>query len=148
MNLFALKDVPIASEALRDRLLDPGAGACACFEGRVRNHHLGQDVLGLDYQAYAPLAQREGDAILIEAVQRFDVIRVACVHRTGSLAVGELAVWVGVSSAHRGPAFDATRYIIDEVKKRVPIWKREHYRDGKSVWQHPQAADTTADTTP
>ena len=78
--------------------------------------------------------EREGERILAEARQRFGVARVACAHRVGPLAIGELAVWVGVSAAHRGEAFDACRYIIDEVKHRVPIWKKEYYQDGDSGW--------------
>lgn len=136
--MFSLSDTTIDTSEWRHTLLDPRAGACACFEGWVRNHHQGQDVLGLDYQAYAALAEREGTAVLTEAMGKFDLLHAICVHRTGSLVVGDLAVWVGVSSAHRGPAFDATRYIIDEVKRRVPIWKREHYVGGVSQWQHPE----------
>lgn len=139
MKLFSISQSPIDSARLRDSVLDPQAGACACFEGRVRNHHQGQTVLGLDYQAYTALAESEGNAIVLAAMHEFDLIHACCVHRTGSLQVGELAVWVGVSSAHRGPAFDATRYIIDEVKARVPIWKREHYAGGVSEWQHPES---------
>ena len=70
---------------------------------------------------------------------RFDVLAACCAHRVGALAIGDLAVWVGVSAAHRGAAFDACRYIIDEVKQRVPIWKREHYREGDADWLHPVA---------
>lgn len=142
MSTFSLSQTPIDSAMLRDSLLDPRAGACACFEGCVRNHHQGKAVLGLDYQAYAALAESEGNAIVLEAMREFDLIRAGCVHRIGSLQVGDLAVWVGVSSAHRGPAFEATRYIIDEVKKRVPIWKREHYAGGTSEWQHPESRDS------
>lgn len=141
MSTFCLSEGLIDTRAMRDVLLDPTAGACICFEGWVRNHHQGQAVRALDYQAYAVLAEREGTAILTEAMQRFDLIRAACVHRTGALVIGDLAVWVGVSSAHRGPAFDAARYIIDEVKQRVPIWKREHYVGGVSEWQHPSNQD-------
>ncbi|MDE2055464.1 MAG: molybdenum cofactor biosynthesis protein MoaE, partial [Xanthomonadaceae bacterium] len=72
-----------------------------------------------------------------EAARRFAVQRIACVHRVGDLALGEMAVWVGVSAGHRAEAFDACRYVIDEVKARVPIWKREHYVDGASGWLHP-----------
>jgi len=103
----------------------------------VRDHHAGRAVDGLDYQAYAALAEIEGGRILAEAMTRFDVVAAGCVHRVGTLAIGDLAVWVGVSAAHRGAAFDACRYIIDEVKQRVPIWKREHYREGDADWLHP-----------
>jgi len=90
--------------------------------------------LRLDYEAFAPLAGREGQRILVEACERFGVERACCAHRVGALTIGELAVWVGVSAGHRGEAFAACRYIIDEVKHRVPIWKKEHYRDGDSGW--------------
>jgi molybdopterin synthase catalytic subunit len=94
----------------------------------------GKSVLALDYEAYSPLAQVEGERILAEASGKFQVLWAACVHRTGSLALGDLAVWVAVCAAHRGAAFDASRYIIDETKARVPIWKREHYSDGTTEW--------------
>ncbi len=137
MKRFALSDRPFEIAALRPRLLDPAAGACASFEGWVRDHHAGRGVLGLRYEAYAALAENEGEAILAHALQRFDITAAACVHRTGDLAIGDLAIWVGVSAAHRGPAFDACRWILDEVKSRVPIWKHERYADGDATWLHP-----------
>jgi molybdopterin synthase catalytic subunit len=88
----------------------------------------------LEYEAYETLAVKEGKRIVAEALARFGVRRVACVHRLGELAIGELAVWVAVSAAHRDEAFAACRYVIDEVKQRVPIWKKEHYPDGDSGW--------------
>jgi len=116
---------------------DPRAGAFATFEGLVRQHNEGCQVNGLRYEAYVELAEREGDAIMAEALARFAILDAHCVHRIGALGIGELAVWVGVSSAHRGPAFEACRYIIDEVKARVPIWKHESYADGAADWLHP-----------
>jgi len=107
------------------------------FEGRVRNHNEGKTVLRLGYQAYAPLALAEGERILAEAQARFAIERALCVHRTGELAIGDIAVWVGVSAAHRDAAFAACRYVIDEIKRRVPIWKNEFYADGASGWLHP-----------
>lgn len=141
MKRFALSDVPFDLAPLRERLLSPRAGACASFEGWVRDHHEGRAVEGLHYEAYAALAEAEGERILIEALQRFEIVDAACVHRTGSLALGELAVWVGVSAGHRGPAFEACRWIIDEVKARVPIWKRERYADGDAGWLHPREGE-------
>ncbi|HWA87721.1 MAG TPA: molybdenum cofactor biosynthesis protein MoaE, partial [Opitutus sp.] len=88
----------------------------------------------LDYAAFGELAEREGARILEEARAKFDVLAIACVHRVGALKIGDLAVWVGVVAAHRGAAFDACRYVIDEAKARVPIWKKEHYTDGASEW--------------
>ncbi len=131
---FRFTDTAIDTAAARRELLDAGAGACAAFEGWVRDFNEGRQVTGLEYEAFAALAVKEGERIADEALARFPVKRVLCVHRLGSLGIGELAVWVGVSSAHRGEAFEACRYIIDEVKHRVPIWKKEHYQSGDSGW--------------
>ena len=134
---FQLADQPVAVAELRALLEHPRAGAFASFEGWVRNHNDGRAVDGLRYEAYAALAVAEGERVVAEALQRFAVIDVRCVHRVGDLAIGELAVWVGVAAAHRDAAFDACRYVIDEVKARVPIWKRERYVEGEARWQHP-----------
>jgi molybdopterin synthase catalytic subunit len=139
MSAFRLRSEPIDGNALRCALQAHAAGGFCSFEGWVREQHQGRAVLRLDYEAYDALAQSEGDRILAEARERFAVVNVACDHRVGTLELGECAVWVGASAAHRDAAFAATRYIIDEVKKRVPIWKREHYADGDSGWIHPEA---------
>jgi molybdopterin synthase catalytic subunit len=96
-------------------------------------------VQALGYQAYAALAETEGEQILVEAREQFKILDVVCVHRTGDLAIGDCAVWVGVTAAHRDAAFAACRFVIDEVKLRVPIWKKERYEDGSSDWLHPTA---------
>ena len=137
MNRFLLSDQPIDSAALARALADASAGACVTFEGWVRNENAGRPVQGLDYQAYVRLAEAEGERIVGEAKQRFTLVDASCVHRIGALAIGDLAVWVGASAAHRDAAFAACRYIIDEVKQRVPIWKNEHYASGESGWLHP-----------
>lgn len=137
MRKFAISEVPFDIAPLRDRLLAREAGAYASFEGWVRDHNEGRAVQGLFYESYPALAEAEGERILEEARQRFAISAAACVHRTGELALGELAVWVGVSAGHRGPAFAACRWIIDEVKSRVPIWKRERYPEGNTTWLHP-----------
>ena len=134
MRAFAFSSEPLAPDRCREALVDPSAGGYASFEGWVRDHSEGRTVHRLEYEAFESLAVKEGERIVAEAVRRFGVTRAACVHRVGSLAIGELAVWVGVSAAHRGEAFAACRYIIDEVKHRVPIWKKEHYSDGDSGW--------------
>lgn len=131
---FKLTQSPIDTPALLKALGDTAAGACVTFEGRVRSQNEGRSVLALEYEAYAPLAEKEGDRILAEALAKFSILGVACVHRTGRLELGDLAVWVGVTSAHRGDAFEASRYVIDQVKARVPIWKKEHYSDGSTGW--------------
>jgi len=138
MQRFFIESAPLDIAPLRATLHnDPRAGAFAAFEGWVRQHNAGRPVRGLRYEAYLELAEREGMQIMQEALAKFSILDARCVHRIGKLTIGELAVWVGVSSAHRGPAFDACRYIIDEVKMRVPIWKHETYADGDSAWLHP-----------
>ena len=137
MQRFRLSDVPFDTATLRAELLDARVGAYASFEGWIRDHNDGRHVHGLHYQAYETLADTEGNRIIDEALSRFDIIDAHCIHRVGDLVVGELAVWVGAVAAHRGPAFDACRFIIDEVKSRVPIWKHERYADGTNDWLHP-----------
>jgi molybdopterin synthase catalytic subunit len=134
MKRFGLHDTALQPEQLRRQLQDPACGGYVAFEGWVRDYNDGRTVLRLEYEAFGALALREGERILDEAQRRFGVARAGCAHRVGTLAIGELAVWVGVSAPHRGEAFDACRYIIDEVKHRVPIWKKEYYRDGDSGW--------------
>jgi len=131
---FQFTGTPIAPGELRVALADPACGGYAAFEGWVRDSNEGQRVRGLEYEAFEALGVREGERIIAEAIARFGVAHAACVHRIGALAVGELAVWVGVSAAHRDEAFRACRYIIDEVKHRLPIWKKEHYLNGDSGW--------------
>ncbi|MBN8481769.1 MAG: molybdenum cofactor biosynthesis protein MoaE [Xanthomonadales bacterium] len=137
MSGFRLADAAIDVHAGLRALDDPGSGACVTFEGRVRDRNEGRGVLRLDYQAYPALAEAEGAAVVAEALVRFEIRAATAVHRVGALAVGDLAVWVGVSAGHRDAAFAACRWIIDEVKRRVPIWKNEHYVDGESGWLHP-----------
>ncbi len=132
--MFTLSPEPLDPEALRRRLAHPQAGAFATFEGRVRNHNDDRPVVMLEYEAFAALAEKEGGRILTEAREKFAVLGAVCAHRTGRLQVGDLAVWIGVMAAHRAAAFEACRYIIDEAKARVPIWKKEHYAGGTSTW--------------
>jgi molybdopterin synthase catalytic subunit len=139
MPSFRLSDAPIEVAPLREALLAGGAGAYASFEGWVRDHNEGRRVRGLAYEAYAALAEAEGARVLAETRERFAIHDAACVHRVGELAVGDLAVWVGVSAAHRDAAFAACRFVIDEIKSRVPIWKHERYSEGESAWLHPEA---------
>jgi molybdopterin synthase catalytic subunit len=145
MRTFLLSETSIDVAALSAGMIDDGAGAVVTFEGRVRNRNDGRAVLRLAYQAYARLAEAEGGRIVGEARERFAIAAACCAHRTGSLAIGELAVWVGVSAGHRDAAFAACRYIIDEVKQRVPIWKNEHYADGESGWLHPDNTPVARD---
>lgn len=131
---FRFSSTSLDGSALRAGLNDPSCGGYAAFEGWVRDHNEGRRVHRLEYEAFEPLAIKEGERIIAEAIARFGVEHAACVHRIGALEIGETAVWVGVTAHHRDEAFRACRYIIDEVKHRVPIWKKEHYENGDSGW--------------
>jgi molybdopterin synthase catalytic subunit len=131
---FRFTQTAIDTGTARQELQNLAAGGYVSFEGWVRDHNEGQEVTRLEYEAFEALAVKEGERIVEEALRRFPVVQALCIHRVGALALGEMAVWVGVSSEHRGEAFDACRFIIDEVKHRVPIWKKEHYRNGDSGW--------------
>lgn len=139
MQAFRLSDTPLDPEALKRELCGDASGGYVSFEGWVRNHNDGRNVLRLEYEAYPALALAEGARIIEEARARFDLHAAACVHRVGRLEIGDAAVWVGATAAHRGEAFSACRYIIDEIKRRVPIWKNEHYADGPSGWVNCEA---------
>ncbi len=139
---FSLSPEPIDAAVLHAALADDSAGACVVFEGWVRNENEGRGVVRLDYEGYEAVAVKEGEAVLAEAREKFGLTRAVCVHRVGSLAIGDLAVWAGVSAGHRGVAFDGCRYIIDEIKHRLPIWKKEHYADGDSGWVNCQVRTT------
>lgn len=132
--MFSISHAPLDPQALRASVQNVEAGGFVAFEGWVRNHNEGKTVERLEYEAYEAVAVSEGNAILAEATERFGLLEARCVHRAGTLELQDMAVWVGVSTAHRGEAFDACRYIIDSVKHRLPIWKKEHYTDGDSGW--------------
>lgn len=131
---FKISTDPLEASILVKELTDPTAGGLVTFEGRVRKTNEGREVLRLEYEAYPELAEKEGLRILEEAKARWGVERILVVHRTGVLEIGETAVWIGVAAAHRAEAFAACRYVIDELKERVPIWKKEYYADGDSGW--------------
>ena len=134
MSTFRFSATPVDGSALRVELFDPHCGGFTCFEGWVRNHNDGEAVQALEYEAHQAIAEKEGARIVAETLERFAVTAVHCEHRVGKLAIGDCAVWVGVSADHRGAAFDACRYVIDETKARVPIWKKEHYASGATGW--------------
>ena len=117
--MFSISPDPILPQPLIQELKDPQGGALVTFEGRVRNHHQGKQVQKLAYQAYDALAKKEGNKILLETMDRFEILMALSTHRTGELQIGEIAVWIGVLSAHRAAAYQASTYIIDEIKKRV-----------------------------
>ncbi len=146
MERFRLSETPFDTSTLRAGLLEARVGAYASFEGWVRDHNDGRAVKGLHYEAYTALAEAEGERVIEEALSKFEILDAHCVHRVGELAVGELAVWVGVTAAHRDDAFAACRFIIDEVKSRVPIWKHERYAEGDARWLHPRLGESPSNT--
>lgn len=132
--MFRLSDSFIEPGHERLAMADPRAGALATFEGWVRMNNDGKTVTSLEYEAYEDLALAEGQRIIEEAAERFALIEARAVHRTGLLGIGDLAVYVAVAAEHRDAAFAACRYIIDEIKHRLPVWKRETYEDGSHTW--------------
>jgi len=124
---------PIKIDDLKKRLADPADGALAIFEGIVRNNSRGRSTRFLDYEAYEAMAINEMERLAQAALERYQVRDVCLAHRLGRLEVGETSVVIAVASAHRGPAFEACRWLIDTLKKTVPIWKKEHFEDG-AIW--------------
>ena len=131
-SLFALSvdPLPVAPPFS----VSTSVGAIACFEGIVRDNNEGKLVVRLEYSAYPELAEREGARIVRDAIVRFGLANAASIHRIGVLEIGAVAVKVWAAAAHRGAAFAACAFIIDEVKASVPIWKKEDYRDGGQAW--------------
>jgi molybdopterin synthase catalytic subunit len=123
----------ISAEQLVRAVRDPKAGAVVVFLGTTRIHNEGRTVVRLEYEAFAAMAEREMAALAGQARRRWRLCRVAMVHRTGVVPVGQVSVGVAVSSGHRAEAFAAGRWLIDRLKTTVPIWKREHFRGGR-VW--------------
>ena len=113
-------------------------GAWVWFEGRVRNDNAHKEVTHLQYESYEKLTVTEAQRIIDEAKQKYDILDVRSAHRVGNVPVGEISVVVGVLAGHRGSAFDACRYLIDQFKKRLAIWKKEFYADGQSAWVNAQ----------
>ena len=132
--MFSVTTEPIDILVWRRRLDHPAVGAVVMFEGLVRNHHQGRAVRHLEYEGFVPLAVKTGAAILAEARQRWPITMALGCHRTGRLEIGEAAVWLGVAAAHRGEAFTACGWLMDAIKQRVPIWKREFFADGTVEW--------------
>ncbi len=124
---------PIDTQNVLARLKRGDDGAAVVFEGVVRNQTRGRNTLYLDYEAYEPMALQQMEALAAQALQQFQIRDAAIVHRLGRLAIGEISVLIVVASAHRAAAFDACRWLIDTLKRTVPIWKKEYFEDG-AVW--------------
>lgn len=142
----------IDAASITECLRRPEDGATVVFEGVVRNHSRGRRTLFLEYEGYEPMALKQLDQLIAEALTRFQIRDAAIVHRLGRLEIGETSVLVAVTSAHRAAAFDACRWLIDTLKKTVPIWKKEHFEDG-AVWADgepfpPEVAPTDTVTIP
>jgi|SRR5690242_10206500 len=130
----AILDAPIDVTQLLERVNNTRNGATVLFLGIVRDVNDGRDVTGIEYTAYRSMAERELATIIEEAAAIADTNDVAVEHRLGELGIGDCSVAVAVGHPHRGRAFDAARYVIEQLKKRVPIWKREQYLDGTREW--------------
>lgn len=138
MNRQFLTERPIDVGLLIERVESDERGGVAVFLGTVRNHHAGREVERLEYSAYGPMAEAECGRIASEAERTWGVA-VALEHRIGALGIGEISVAVAAAAPHRDEAFAACRYVIEEMKRRVPIWKREYYADGTVAWVDPTA---------
>ena len=132
---FALLDKPINDRRLKLALLNDQSGALATFEGWVRNHNNARPVTKLTYYGYEKLAINQGEKLITQAKQQFDIINAVAIHRIGDLAIGDMAVWIGVTAHHRYPVFDACRWLLDAIKADIPVWKQEFYADSEeSLW--------------
>ena len=129
-----ITDAVISADSVLPLVQSPEHGAALIFLGCVRNHNEGRAVSGVHYEAYRDMAERTLREIVEEAAQRMSPVRIAAVHRIGELAVGEASIAIAASSPHRAQAFDGCRYVIEEVKERLSIWKQERYVSGESEW--------------
>lgn len=136
--MVQLTGQPIDGKVLHDELLKGAEsfGGVVIFEGRVRNHSHGKQVAALFYECYQPMALKVMEEIRREAQANWKGAKIMALHRYGAIPLGEAAVWVGVAAPHRDEAFQACRFMIDEIKSRAPIWKKEEYADGTHVWVH------------
>ena len=133
----AIVDGPIDVARLMGRVEHASVGAVSLFVGTVREFNDGRDVSGIDYEAYQPMAERELNAVAREACDEFPGLRLAVEHRVGTLLVGDISVAIAAAHARRAPAIAGAQRVIEVLKQRVPIWKREHYLDGDRRWVDP-----------
>lgn len=123
----------IDAAGLMHSMKAPSDGAVVVFEGIVRDNTRGRRTMYLDYHAYEEMAIKQMDALVEQALRDFKIDQARIIHRLGKMEIGETSVWIGVTSPHRGAAYDASRFLIDTLKKTVPIWKKEYFEDG-AVW--------------
>jgi molybdopterin synthase catalytic subunit len=136
------REIDVAS--VIDEVRSTSSGAISVFIGTVRETSDGRSVTALEYEAYQAMAERELAAIVAEAATQFDIAALVAEHRVGELALGDVSVVIASAHAHRGAAIDCTRLVIEEIKKRVPIWKREHFADGTREWVDPTQVGASA----
>jgi len=133
VRLVDIRDQPLDIDEVRVAVADAGSGGACLFIGTVRDHDSGREVRGLGYSAH-PTAKQQMRAVAEAVARRHDARAVAAVHRVGDLAIGDVAVVVGVAAAHRGTAFEACQALIDELKQTAPIWKHQLFGDGTDEW--------------
>jgi molybdopterin synthase catalytic subunit len=133
IRLLAVRETPLSVDEVFRLVQHPRAGGITMFAGAVRDHDHGKGVVELDYTAY-PTVDATLREVAAEVVEAYDVLALAAVHRVGTLAIGDLAVVIAVACPHRGDAFAAAKQLIDELKKRVPIWKHQSFSDGSDEW--------------
>ena len=138
--MIRIVQAPIDLAEILHSVKSPDSGAIDIFIGATRNHSDGKEVLSLEYEAYKPMALKLMEGIVAEARRRWDINRIAMVHRVGKVEIGEASVIIAVSAVHRREAFEACRYAIDSLKRDVPIWKKEVFSDGEA-WVGPQSDD-------
>jgi len=144
----AVVEHPLDPAALLAEVSRSANGAAIVFVGTVRDVNDGRPVSGIEYSAYSSMAGRELDAIAREAAAKFATPDIVVEHRLGALALGDASVVIAVAHPHRGEAYEASRYVIEQLKQRVPIWKREHYTDGTREWVDPTGQARLAEARP
>ena len=142
--MYRVTDKPIELNELVAHVADPAAGGLATFIGSTRDNNEGRSIISLDYEVYPGMAEQEMAKLGEEASEKWEITRMAIVHRIGNVPIGEASVIIAVSAPHRDDAFKACRYAIDELKKRVPIWKKEIYQGGE-IWIGTQSGERFTD---
>jgi len=132
--MFYITSDSLKRDILCEKLSNTKAGALVTFEGWVRDHNEGKKVSSLEYQIYDVLALKEGQKIIHEAIEKFNIHDAHAIHRFGHLKIKDMAIWIGVTATHRNDAYKASRYIIDQIKHRLPVWKKEHYLHHEAKW--------------
>ncbi|OGI08432.1 MAG: hypothetical protein A3I68_05775 [Candidatus Melainabacteria bacterium RIFCSPLOWO2_02_FULL_35_15] len=132
--MIEITENKIQVEKLYSELYNIACGAVVTFEGRVRNHNDLKQVIKLEYECYYPMAMKVLEEIKNQALKKWNIKKLIAVHRIGEIPIGEIAVWIGIASVHRKESFEACQFVINEIKHKVPIWKRETYFDGFVKW--------------